>query len=63
MLTEVHEMFETLIRLRNGKFYHEQYGHGTEQEDKFQIKIVQVESKPKSKKRGRIVIEWLKIKD
>jgi hypothetical protein len=37
MLTEVHEMFETLIRIRTGKFYHEfeQQETQAEHEDKF----------------------------
>lgn len=57
MLTEVHEMFETLIKLRSGKFYQEFESHGLDAEPEYSVKIVEVESKKKNKKRGRIVIE------
>ena len=59
MLTEVHEMFETLIKLRSGKFYRE-FNETEEQPFKTyanDFKIVEVTKQRKSKKRGRIVVE------
>jgi hypothetical protein len=62
MLTEVHEMFETLIKLRSGKFYREFHaGEDIPVEDTQEyvndFKIVEVTKQRKSKKRGRIVVE------
>jgi hypothetical protein len=50
-------MFETLIKLRSGKFYQEFESHGFDAEPEYSVKIVEVESKKKNKKRGRIIIE------
>lgn len=55
-------MFETLIKLRSGKFYRE-FHAGEErpvedtQEYVNDFKIVEVTKQRKSKKRGRIVVE------